>query len=393
MIPLQVRRIAQQPRPSSGFTLLEVLLTSLLASVVLIALWSLSDIYMRLFVSGRNKIEETQLARSLTSQFARDVSQVVQRPEERRLNPSFTEFAPPFASPPGSRNAQPMRAALSGAAAGRQDPGLPPPSAGSLQGEFIETNSGLGETPRQIDESIPRFGLFGTSDALRLIVLQIDPRTTRAPTELADVLPDPGRLRTPFASELRTIEYSLGTSRESTDLDQRHPPGLIRREWAWEHWIGLRAASQLSVGAAEASAMLPKGESGWTAEDTVAFEDQEYLHVSQVQSLEFKYFDGEDWDVEWNSWERGKLPVLVEVLLEFEINSKPRKSAAEGESTELADETGSSSNGVNRAPGGTVYRRLIHLPFANNVNLEPELDGAPIARMSPPVSSSRTRQP
>lgn len=390
MIPLLNRRIARRPRRSSGFTLLEILLTSLLASVVLVALWSLSDIYMRLFVSGRNKIEETQLARSLTSQFARDVSQVIQRPEEIQQNQPFGGFGGSTSPPTGPRTLRQMSPTSSGSEPRRLEFGSSAPPAIPPGGEFSESNSGLGETLRQFDDSIPRFGLFGTSDALRLIVLQIDPRTTRAPTDLADVLPDPGRLRIPFASELRTIEYSLGSARESTDLDQRHPPGLIRREWAWEHWIGIRAASQLSVGGAEASTMLPKGELDWTAEDAIAFEDQEYLHVPQVESLEFNYYDGEEWDIEWNSWERGKLPVLVEVLIEFQINSKPRKTASSTESNELADET---SSGTNSVPSGTVYRRLIHLPFSNKVKSEPEFDASPIARTSPPVASSRTRQP
>ena len=380
-----VERQACEPKPSRGFTLLEVLLTSLLASVVLIALWSLSDIYMRLFVSGRNKIEETQLARSLTSQVARDVAQVVQRPEEPRSDLPPARM-PVMAMPPMPRGARPGIMGLSGGPTAEM---LPPPSRSGAE----SLNSGPNDLARSFDDSVPRFGLFGTSDALRLIILQIDPRTTRAPTDLSEVLPEPGRLRIPFASELRTVEYSVGESRESTELDQRHPPGLIRREWAWEHWIGIRSANLLSVGGTEAAEMLPKGAMGWTAEDAVAFENQEYLHVPQVKSLEFNYYDGDTWDIEWNSWERGRLPVLVEVLLEFEINAKPKKLAAEAEEAELASESASSTDGSRRASDGTIYRRLIHLPFANQVKPSADPEMAPVARLSPRTPDREARQP
>ena len=99
-------RLQQTARTRAGFTLLEVLLTTLLASVVLVALWSLSDIYLKMFASGKRKIEETQLVRSLTAQLAKDVSQVIQLPEESVAATSvpflrFPAEARP-AAPPGS---------------------------------------------------------------------------------------------------------------------------------------------------------------------------------------------------------------------------------------------------------------------------------------------------
>ncbi len=394
------QRSNTRQRSRAGFTLLEVLLTSLLASVVLVALWSLSDIYLKLFVSGQKMIEETQLARGLTQQFAKDISQVNQLVEE----------SPPlFPGPPlRAENGLPAVGRVLPPAVGMVRPNseempLPTRNPGGLPGT-VESGrprtTSSDSSGRTSDQSAPKFGLFGTKQALRLIVLQTDPRTAREPTDLAEVLLQPGQPRPPVASELRTVEYTFSRSAESSSSEYQRPSGLIRREWAWETWIGLRLANLRSGTTGGAADMLPESDSEWTAEDALALQlDQGVLHVPQVTGLEFRYFDGESWESEWNSWEQRKLPLLVEVLLQ--INATKGQARLDddedlgdeaGES--LAAASGSSGSSLKTGSQGTVYRRLIHLPFAEEPP-SPDASGranpvADVARISP---ERGTRQP
>ena len=61
-----------------GFTLLEVLIASLLASTLLLGLWGLLGIYSSLFESGKAKTEQSQLARAVLQQLADDLHGAIQ---------------------------------------------------------------------------------------------------------------------------------------------------------------------------------------------------------------------------------------------------------------------------------------------------------------------------
>ncbi|WP_373650953.1 hypothetical protein [Schlesneria sp. DSM 10557] len=459
----------------AGFTLLEVLLTSLLASVVLIALWSLSDIYLRMFATGRKKIEETQIVRGVTAQLAKDLSQIVMNSDddgdfssgpliplfnggsESSFDPAMSGAAAPDSSargrfggtrpgalqensadrdfngqrsmsrnsgsPDAGRDAGPGAARSRGAGGlGGESPGVPGRPQGrnelagsSLSGQrnsangpvlpsrdsFRNSNSSpsnaVGGDP-SAEQLIPKFGLLGTSRSLRLMILQADPAQTQGPTDLTEVLPLPGQPRASFATELRTIQYSFALPTEAaTTNEAQHPPGLVRREWSWETWAGIHALSS-SVPSAEVSD-LPD----WNAEDALAFErGRDVHHLPQVIGIEFRYFDGLDWDFEWDSEERGSLPVLVEVLLKVSTTGDSAGTTSmAAEDAESEDGASSTEEGVSSswssAPGA-VYRQLIHLPFAatpadqadpsgNHLGqpMVPEVAGTPA--VSPPARS------
>ena len=401
----RLRRAALRKSSLAGFTLLEVLLTSLLASVVLVTLWSLSDIYLKLFVSGRKKIEETQLARSLTQHFAKDISQVNQLVDDA----SFTALFPtnPSNAKPQSHGMSPRQSfgMTRSGSLDRPPPvgdsALPQPVPGISQSSSSTPENGKSSS----DRSSPKFGLFGTKQALRLIVLQTDPRTARGPTDLTEILPQPGQPRPPFASELRAIEYTFASSLESTSGENQRPSGLIRREWPWETWVGLKLANLRTVDDAGSSDMMPDSNSEWTAEDARALEsDRGVYHVPQVVGLEFSYFDGEGWESEWNSWERRKLPLLVEVLLRIKTNNHEHQTDNDKEGDEeiessspLAEESTSGNSSISTASYGTLYRQLIHLPFAEEMQSsetpEESSPTAPTASFARALPRSGARQP
>ena len=423
----------------TGFTLLEVLLTSLLASVVLIALWSLSDIYLKMFATGRKKIEETQLVRGLTAQLAKDVSQVIQ-PTSSEVNSQpgqqFSETDSQQTRLPGTAESGSFDAARPGGVQSRdlrmQRPGSRNPNSpeqgrdrGTSDGGLRDARAGgSASTPRprgitqnrgsnsgtspldptgqnnstingfaitregvvtgrmsstvdaesdlpQAERMVPTFGLWGTSRSLRLVVLQADPQQNKAPTDLADLIPLPGQPRAPFATELKTILYTFALPTESTSNEAQHPQGLVRREWAWETWSGMQSTTLTETAATSSISDLPE----WNSEDMLAFEQgRDVFHVPQVTGIEFRYYDGMDWEYEWDSEERKKLPVLVEVLFKIRTtgeSSTSTSSSTESESGEMESEesmstSDDSSSSSWSAGAGVVYRQLIHLPFAED---------------------------
>ena len=331
-----------------------MLLTSLLASIVLLALWSLSDIYLKLFVTGKRKIEETQLVRGLTSQFAKDISEVIQLPEETSASNLFSRFTPGETRSPSAELGLPQRRTTVS-----NDPSA-------------QTTSNSSSNPNEEDRVSsnrpkPRFGLFGTKHALRLIVLEADPRATREPTDLADVLPQPGSLRHPAAPELRTIEYSFASGYGSNAAGgQQLPSGLVRREWAWETWAGLRLANPSNAGSENSSNMLPETNESWTSQETlIPGADMSFDNIPSVIRLEFHYYDGEKWQSEWDSWEKRKLPLLVEVLFQVRVNKDQSVAVdtEEEESDSYSEDLASEDASTRRDP---LYRQLIHLPLGES---------------------------
>jgi len=213
-------------------------------------------------------------------------------------------------------------------------------------------------------------------------VLVADPLAFREPVDLSDVLPEPGQPRPPLASELRTIEYSFDPHHETGSSGQQRPPGLIRREWPWETWSGLRLATQQLGVSASGRSMMPPEVAEWTAADALALENnQNILHLPQVSAFEFRYFDGVDWEAEWNSSERQQLPRLVEVLFIVKTTAAEEPSRRPAEEAEEIDEPVSLSDQSSAAPSsvqatrhGLVYRQLIHLP-ASEAERPTELPG------------------
>ncbi len=394
-------RISVRVKFFAGFTLLEVLLTSLLASVVMLALWSLSDIYLRMFASGRKKVEETQIVRGLTSLLAKDLSQVTQ----------LADFDPNSSPVPGNFSTamptpNPAQAGLRGPSAGNQSPTFSSGSNLAVNDRFGSGTIPVAQSmvPRgtQSPETLtPRFGLFGTKQALRLIVLQTDPRTTREPLELADFVPQPGQARTPVATELRTIEYTFLRQHDSTIAEQQHPGGFVRREWAWETWAGNRLATRVTAASGASTSLLPGDFPEWTAADDLSLKSgRDLFHVPQITAIEFRYYDGQKWEEEWDSWERRKLPLLVELLFRIKTIKGEDPSQTDGEAI---DDSGDSlslaqENSTRRSTSaGRVYRRLVHLPFADRQIESGNFDQIPrivgVADSQSPALERRGRQP
>lgn len=326
-----------------AFTLLEVVIASLLVAVLMASVYQVLFIYRKLFERGETQTEEIQLVRTLSQQLSDDLVGAIQ-------DPIFID--PMSRGPSGAR----------------------------------------------------RFGLFGNSKELRIDVLQI-PAFPVAPTPTAQEMEDSTEPRKLQAPELRTVYYSFfqSVSVDSTLPDAR--VGLTRRELDFETPEELE--SEEFTGASEVSLTdeSPPEEvstlSGASTFDQLleVGMDSTVTWAPEVVSLQFRYFDGSKWQSSWDSLARKGLPVAVE--MNFAVASLEDadtvRGAASGmdqaadvdslteeqelmETEPTVDEQGIDLTVQQNLPLLHVHRVVVHLP---NSPLQKELQ--PVKRQAAPT--------
>jgi prepilin-type N-terminal cleavage/methylation domain-containing protein len=197
-----------------GFTLLEVMLATVLMAVLMTGIWGLLSTYQRLFSAGERATEQSQLARTLLEQISDDLLSAI------------------------------------------------PDSATGLPGAST---------------SVRRFGLFGTERALQVDVLQITPAqgvavsTARDPGTVRNMVADGAR---PAASpalamrvpELHTVQYWFEEPFDEGGEGASAMWGMVRRELDWEtpprgyEGLGIRDAGFVkrgSSGESQGESLIP----------------------------------------------------------------------------------------------------------------------------------------
>ncbi len=315
---LQAGRLGYAKR---GFTLLEVLLATVLMSALLLTLWSLIGTYTALFATGQARTEQSQIARSLLQQISDDLAGAIQDTAARpRL-----EGAPPSGLPPAD--------------AGKQIGAGLPSSADANSSAVSTDNSNGGST------AVRRFGLFGSLHELRLDVLQtaaaeVGIAAARSDVDEAEMVSNQFDVdkKTPCrVPELRTVYYKFKQPRaaekeESTttqtttqedkgSLREETPAGLIREEIDFEtrNPAGLLASDEDADSLGESDTLANDAESSETEkkiEDRL--DDGSLLLAPEVVGMEFRYFDGSVWTSQWDSIAKESLPVAVEVRMQIE---------------------------------------------------------------------------
>ena len=264
---------------------MEILIATALMTTLLWSLWALMDVYTDLFKKGQDRTEQSQLVRSLSQLLTDD-----------------------------------LRSAI-------QDPAVPPPKTSRTQ------------------TAARRFGMYGTSDYLRIDILQVPPFPI-APTPTADEmestslpgspLESEGEIRIAQAPELRTVYYEFtapkapGTE-EGPDIDAElesdQPdarPGLTRRELDFE------TPDEDFEADSEIQSAIPDDFQIETFDDSMMEEEEEsfdeilesepddsVMWAPEVVGLRFRYFDGRGWRSSWDSLQRKGLPVAVEVKMQI----------------------------------------------------------------------------
>jgi Tfp pilus assembly protein PilX len=232
----------------SGFTLVELVLATTIAMLLLGALYVAVDMQLRFAQNSRDLVEESTLARALLARIDSDVSQVVglSDPGRFRIASGADALSDPNATSSSTTSAAPTTPASTTGTSSST-------SSTSTSSSTSTTDSG---TSTNI---VLPLGVQGDSETLHLFV-------SRFPRELYVNLNSDTQ---PVVSDLRRISYWLPGGQDS-------PTGLARQE------VPL-------VTSDDALQNLPPGI------------DNEYVIADEVRELQFQYFDGTNWQDSWDS--------------------------------------------------------------------------------------------
>ena len=281
--------MSSRPKKSNrhGYTLLEIILASMLAAVVLLIIATGIETQLRAFNAGRSHVEQAQLARVLLHLIDNDL-RVLMLPREAA----------------GSAN---------DAASSKESDRSEGPDS-ELEGD---QNDEFDDEATQ-DGPIP--GVYGELNMLRFDVVRAKRHVGSSSDELLsdDAMPQ-------AAGEIETLVYYVLTPEElaveavSTGSDQTGG-GLVRRE-------------------------LLRPTAAWAAETgSMEYRDTAVSPIApEVTAIEFRYHDGVEWLESWDSSKSGALPKAFEIRLFFApqtpANSNPSQTAgrASGEGDDLPD--------------------------------------------------------
>jgi type II secretory pathway pseudopilin PulG len=366
-----------------GFTLVEVMLTTVLAAVLLLALWSLLSMYSKAFEGGHARTEQSQLARVLLEQINTDLQNVLVAPQSTSPAASLEpQLAPPnaasgIAPPPpaaapanaptatGSRAPAPPAATTPSATtisptAARPTSATPTalPAAASpvtpLPGQpapFADPNTlGGGELATT---SLRPAGLYGSATFLQIDVVQ--------PAMLAPKKHDPEvQLLDPEspsqADELKTVIYTFEEYRDPANPTVEPTTRLVRQELSWAQAHPARGSERgltdsrepltpgPTDGLTDSSSSGPAGLQATKAFDPIQpegpsaaeplaeqgeFETGTATTIPEVFEFALRYFDGAIWSDEWDSASRKVLPVAIEVSFRLQSSEEAAKPAGE----------------------------------------------------------------
>lgn len=346
--------------PRMGFTLLELLLTAILAATLILTLWSLFGTYLRIFETGRTRAEQAQLARAVVQRMTDDLRSIALVPKA-----SSTSLLPVGAnsSDGSSQNTFGPTASSTNSSTG---------SASSNDSFSLGFDSAGGGSAAGIENDstrLPQFSFVGNDRRLEIQIIQsvVEPEDDGD----GELELNAERIRNPLASELKTVVYTFEPERAPNPTDRLPPPGLVRRAYAWD---------MTSLHSDEAN-----NQSGQTSEDSqlsemtpdeIAEEEKEsedMFWVREMIGLRLRYFDGQDWLAEWNSNESGSLPRAVEIVFQLDkledVLSRQRDEARlegviEDEEEDDDELIGEERDGMETLLPEGSFRQVVFLPFA-----------------------------
>ena len=311
------RSVTTRERRNEGrpaYTLLEVMLALALTAITIALIGMAMHIHMSIAEKGRDQVEEAQLARTLLQRIADDLRNAVP------YQPPAGSSSGTSASSSGGTSTSATSAA-SATVAGSSGTGA---TASSGTAASSSSSSGTGSSTMPVSG-----GLFGDIQGLQ-IETTYRPRLSRAMLAAAA-----DGSQTAMLSVIRIVSYSLGvptgTGTTGPISDGGATGGLYRSEM--DRALFYMAQQQ--------------GQS--TPPNAVELRDPT---VGQVIDLKFSYYDGSNWNDEWDSNQQGKLPSAVKVALTIR---SARKSSGRLPGVP----------GLGGASGGqreTVYDILVDLP-------------------------------
>ena len=392
----------------AAFTLIEVILATGLATLLLAALWSALSLHLRAFDSGRTQVEEAQLARALLREIAHDLESLAFAAPTETLG--VVPLAPTSPDPPRLVDSTSSRgrsarsssgglasmslAVVSGASGASAAPSAASPidaRTGLPVGGIVVSDASADSLSVESTFSTRRPGLTGTSTELLIDVLRPVPADRTFPVE-----PSPLRSALDDAIEpvpdLRTVNYHLQQADSLLERSQVDPSGLsvggglVRHEQPWlraadgaepepwsRHVESMRSGSRWPP-TAETGTRTAFNEFGLPGDldmpglgagDAVGSESEprdDLLFAPEVAALGFRYFDGQAWHESWDSGAAGRLPLAVEIVLvirPFEPSTRRRDGSDVEQDTLLRDQAALMETWPR-------YRLLVRLPAATS---------------------------
>ncbi len=297
-----------------AYTLLEVVLSLVLTSLVLLCVAMAVDFQLRIADAGRTHVEEAQLARVLLHRIADDLrNTVVADPLD------FEKLTASASTTYGSTSES-----------GTEDED----SSAALADELDDDTSTDQITAEEVTDPSQAMlahtvvGLYGGPDWIQVDTDRpANPAHGAAPS--ADDLSSAGP-----TGDLKTVIYYVVTPDDSAVPTGPEPrAGLIRRELD-------RAVSQ-SAEQESSTGQLLLGEKPLAPE---------------VAELAFRYSDGTTWYDSWDTAQSGNVPLAVEITLTL----RPRTEGGDWTAALAdSDDTASTSDQEN-----TVYRLIVDIPMA-----------------------------
>jgi prepilin-type N-terminal cleavage/methylation domain-containing protein len=244
---------APSPRSRGGYTLLEVIVASAIALLVLIALYMFMQVSLQQASEGRDAVERTTLARGIINRINND------------LTPSITA---PSAKPKSKSSSSSNQSANASSSAS------PTTSPSTTTGAATDSMGTESET-QVIAPAIPlQAGVIGSPDVLTIYTTRVpDPRYVGASNDGAET-------DAPAPSDLRRIVYWIGEN-----------GGLCRQEIAWV-----------------------TGENVYNVDGPILENDKtekDYRIASEVTALSFEYYDinamtdDSGWVTDWDGRQLG----------------------------------------------------------------------------------------
>jgi hypothetical protein len=256
-----------RPAPRAAFTLWELLLALALSSVILLALAGAIDLHLRLLEKGRGDVEQAQLARAVLRRMADDLRGAV------RYEPIDAE------------------AMVGGAAASQvPDEDAAEEEGGAQTPDALEPIAEAAEDSEAAPSTRPpqsKPGVYGSQNALQVDVSRL-----------------------PRWDECQGVPGSLGLGPVATDV--KTVSWFVRDGPAAEAGIGsdlTQAGGLIRVEIDRAAAMWAMTQGGMPL-------DQDLPPVApEALAVEFSYFDGFEWRLDWDTEAQGGLPVAVRIDL------------------------------------------------------------------------------
>ncbi len=302
-------------RRRRGFTLLEAILSVALTAIIASLIATAINFHLRQLTIRRTQIEEAQLARAILRRIADDLrATVVYRP---------ADFSSVEALRAQSEAAEEL---LSGEGTPEEDLDS---EAGATSEDGISTSAVPSTNP----------GLFGNQYELQVDVSRI-PRYEEF--AMVSQYGDPNQMGS--LSDIKTISYFLAGGTNTSAASASTTPGFGTTS------AGLNSGNQTGL----ARRVVDRGTSRYAMENGIfaLLDDNVDVFAPEVAAIEFAYFDGLQWMLEWDSELQGGIPLAIEITLVIMPSDQREEEMSMTDQYLAASQTNPEN----------IYRLVVHLP-------------------------------